>query len=113
MTFDGDELIKLMTEEADIMPWITTAEACDVLRVSEDNMEIVDPLVTAAAQAVYDTTGMEANSGHPLAYALARLWLAYLFDADGTDADKLRRSIDTLTFVVRADSIAHGIDPQR
>lgn len=78
---------------------IKIEEARDTLRVDgEDNDNIIIPLLKAVPDYLEVTTGYKANRGKysPLAQTVAKFLLQLWYNADGTDTEKLQRTIDNL-----------------
>ena len=97
------------------LDWMDIDEACDLLRVSSDNEAIIEAHAKAIPQYV------EITTGYPAAYTdsyncdetvkqLCRFVLQLWFNPDGTDADSLKRTIDSLTASVKALVIAGDLE---
>lgn len=97
-----------------MLAWLTTEEACDLLRTSGDNATIVEALAAGLPAYVETTTGYPAKSVglkscHELVRALCRFLLQLWYDPDGTDAAQLTKVVDGLTYAVKAMVVAEGL----
>lgn len=93
------------------LEWLEASQACDLLRVTEDNADIVEQHAAGIAAYVETTTGYPAELAQGVdcdetVKALCRFLLMLWFNPDGTDADRLQRVIDALTKAVRALVVA-------
>lgn len=97
------------------LEWLSVEDACNLLRVPEDNAPIIEYLVSGIPGYIEATTGMPTGlichddcdeTTRQLCLFLLQLW----FNADGTDATKLSRVVASLTKAVKANVIAVGLD---
>jgi len=87
---------------------MTIEDARDVLRLdSEDNDELLMSLLIAMPDYLEVTTGYKAKGGNysPLAVVSARFLLQLWYNADGSNTEKLQRTIDNL---LTALSVSEG-----
>lgn len=97
------------------LEWLSVEDACDLLRVSEDNAGVIEQYAATIPYYVEIVTGypasctMGANCDETVKQ-LCRFILALWFDPDGTDATKLTHVVNSLTKVVKALVIAKGGD---
>jgi len=78
---------------------ISIEEARDILRLDgEDNDSIITPLLEVIPNYLEVTTGYKPYRGKysPLAITTARFLLQLWYNADGTDTEKLQKTIDNL-----------------
>lgn len=99
----------------DGLEWMDIDEACDLLRVSSDNEAIIEAHAKAIPQYVEITTGYPATctdsyNCDETVKQLCRFVLQLWFNPDGTDADSLKRTIDSLTASVKALVIAGDLE---
>lgn len=99
----------------DGLGWMDIDEACDLLRVSSDNEAIIEAHAKAIPQYVEITTGYPADctdsyNCDETVKQLCRFVLQLWFNPDGTDADSLKRTIDSLTASVKALVIAGDLE---
>lgn len=99
----------------DGLEWMDIDEACDLLRVSSDNEAIIEAHAKAIPQYVEVTTGYPATctdsyNCDETVKQLCRFVLQLWFNPDGTDADSLKRTIDSLTASVKALVIAGDLE---
>lgn len=99
----------------DGLEWMDIDEACDLLRVSSDNEAIIEAHAKAIPQYVEVTTGYPADctdsyNCDETVKQLCRFVLQLWFNPDGTDADSLKRTIDSLTASVKALVIAGDLE---
>ncbi len=99
----------------DGLAWLEMSDACDLLRVTDDNAAIVSGHARSIPRLVEVQTGYPAymtdsESCDETVKVLARFMLLRLFDPDGLDADQLGRVIDSLTKTVKAIVIAEGLE---
>ena len=91
------------------LAWLDETIACDLLRVSEDNLDLIAEHALALPSLVEVSTGypaeVTADDPDELVKALCRAWLQLLFNPDGTDADKLTKMVDSLSAKVHALAI--------
>lgn len=95
------------------LDWMTVDEACDLLRVSDDNEDIIDAHAATIPGYVEITTGYPATCTQGVncdetVKALCRFLLVRFFNPDGTDAAQMDATIDSLTKAVKALVIASG-----
>ena len=88
------------------LDWMETDEALDLLRVSSDNLNIIEQYAASVPSHVEVTTGYPAaltagDDCHELVKQLARFTLQLWFNPDGTDSQALTRVIDSLAKSVR------------
>jgi len=93
------------------LDWLDVADACDLLRVSEDNAGVIESHAESIPRYVEITTGYPATCTSGAACdetvkQLCRFILQLWFNPDGTDAQQLTRTIDSLTATVKALVIA-------
>lgn len=89
------------------MSWLDIADALDHLRVGDESRGIVEALCTSIPDVIEASTGypaeeLQGESPRELAKLLAMFQLQLLFSPDGTDSDRLRRTVDDLTFALNA-----------
>lgn len=99
------------------LEWMDIAEACDLLRVGDDNADIIEAHAEVIPYYVEITTGYPATlaMGDGCAEtvkALCRFLLCKFFNPDGTDAAQLTATIESLTKAVKALVIAEGLDEE-
>ena len=104
-----------MSLTLDGLEWMTVDEALDLLRVSDDNEDIIDAHAATIPGYVEITTGYPATCTQGVncdetVKALCRFVLQLWFNPDGTDADSLKRTIDSLTASVKALVIAGDLE---
>lgn len=78
---------------------LTIEEAREVLRLDGDENDlIINSLLNAVPDYLEVSTGYKATRGKysPLAKTAARFILQLWYNADGTDTEKLQRTIDNL-----------------
>ena len=97
------------------LEWLSIEDACDLLRISEENAGIVEQIAEPIPYYVEITTGYPATCTIGIGCdetvkQLCRFILCLWFDPDGTDATKLTRVVTSLTRVVKALVIAKGYD---
>ena len=97
------------------LEWLDIEDACDLLRISEENAGIVEQIAEPIPFYVEITTGYpaalaKAEGCDETVKQLCRFILALWFDPDGTDATKLTRVVTSLTRVVKAVVIAGKMD---
>lgn len=97
------------------LEWMDVDEACDLLRVSDDNASIIEVIAEPIPYYVELTTGYPADlaKGDECAEVvrqLCRFILQLWFDPDGTNAQTLTRAVNSLTKAVKAYVIATGLD---
>lgn len=95
--------------------WMDMSEACDLLRVSDDNAEIIEAHAKAIPQYVEITTGYPAtctqgDNCDEAVRQLCRFLLQLWFNPDGTDAQQLARTVASLTATVKALVVADGLE---
>lgn len=102
------------------MEWLTTEDACDLLRVGEESSGIIEALAAAVPEYIETVTGYPASrtetEPHETVKQLARFLLALWFNPDGTDATQLQRVVDSLTLAVKSMVVfieAHGENPMQ
>lgn len=89
------------------LAWMTTQEACDLLRVSEENADLIENLAAAIPMAVEMRTDYAAScvAGYncdEIVKQLCRFLLQLWWNPDGTDSQQLARVIDSLTHTIKA-----------
>ena len=98
------------------MGWMMQQEAYDLLRVSSDNLTVIDALCSSVPQYIEVTTGypaeLVADEPNELVKQLARFVLQLWYNPDGTDAQALKRVVDSLSCSVRAMVAAGMVDEQ-
>lgn len=99
------------------LDWMETDEALDLLRVSSDNLPIIESLAASVPSYVEVTTGYPAalaadTECHELVKQLARFTLQLWFNPDGTDSEALTRVVESLAKSVR-QLVAVGYLPNR
>lgn len=97
------------------LEWLTVEDACDLLRVPEDNGAIIQQHAETIPYYVEIVTGYPASLCAGMACdetvrQLCRFILQQWFNPDGTDATKLARVVNSLTRAVKALVVARGID---
>ncbi len=93
------------------LEWLDESDACDLLRVSEDNIGIIEQHAETIPHFVEITTGYSADlcmgaECDETVKQLCRFLLQMWFNPDGTDATKIARVVTSLTKAVRAMVIA-------
>jgi len=83
------------------LAWMETDEALDLLRVSSDNLPIIEQLAASVPAHIEATTGYPAEDTqgggcHELVKQLARFTLQLWYNPDGTDAAAQTRVIESL-----------------
>lgn len=99
----------------DGLEWMDIDEACDLLRVSSDNEAIIEAHAKAIPQYVEVTTGYPATCTDSqgcdeTVKQLCRFLLQLWFNPDGTDAEQLTRTVNSLTATVKALVIANDLE---
>lgn len=89
------------------LDWMETDEALDLLRVSSDNLPIIEQLAASVPSYVEVTTGYPAEDTaggdcHELVKQLSRFVLQLWFNPDGTDSQALTRVVESLAKSVKA-----------
>ena len=97
------------------LEWLTVEDACDLLRVSEDNAGVIQQHAETIPYYVQLATGYPADltiSGNcdGTVKQLCRFILQQWFNPDGTDADELARVVNSLTKAVKALTIAQELE---
>lgn len=93
------------------LAWMTIQEACDLLRVSEDNADLIQSMAVGIPMTVEMTTDYPADcvasyNCDPMVQQLCRFILTLWYCPDGTDVSKLARVIDSMSFTVKSMVIA-------
>lgn len=95
--------------------WLDLEDALDLLRISEDNGDIVKTLAASIPAYVEVMTGYPAQltAGQqpsevvkPLCRFLLQLW----YNPDGTDSEQLGKVIDSMAKTVKAFVVAGDLD---
>lgn len=84
---------------------MTITEARDYLRIDgTDNDGVISPLLLAIPDYIETTTGMSADqqASEPLADTVSKFLLALWYNAEGTETEKLERTINSLLKVLTA-----------
>lgn len=84
---------------------MTVTEARDYLRLDgTDNDGVITPLLSAIPDYIETTTGMSATqqAAEPLADTVSKFLLALWYNAEGTETEKLERTINSLLKVLTA-----------
>lgn len=84
---------------------MTVTEARDYLRLDgTDNDGVITPLLSAIPDYIETTTGMSAaqQASEPLADTVSKFLLALWYNAEGTETEKLERTINSLLKVLTA-----------
>lgn len=89
------------------LSWLDVSDALDMLRVSEDNAEIVKTLTASIPAYVEVTTGypselVASDDCDEVVKQLCRMTLQLWYNPDGTDAPKLEAITNGLAKTVRA-----------
>ncbi|WKY47857.1 head-tail connector protein [Eubacteriaceae bacterium ES3] len=87
---------------------MTITEARDYLRIDgTDNDGVISPLLSAIPDYIETTTGMSADqqASEPLADTVSKFLLALWYNAEGTDSEKLERTINSLLKVLTAMAV--------
>lgn len=97
------------------LDWLDESDACDLLRVSEDNIGVIEQHTETIPYYVEITTGYPAELAKGMdcdetVKQLCRFVLQQWFNPDGTDATKIARVVTSLTKAVKALVIAQGMD---
>lgn len=96
------------------LAWMEQQEAFDLLRVSNDNLLVVNALCSSVPQYIEVTTGYPAalveDEPSELVKQLARFVLQLWYNPDGTDALALKRVVDSLSCSVRAMVVAGMVE---
>lgn len=97
------------------LDWMDIDEACDLLRVSSDNEAIIEAHTATIPEYVeiitgYPATMTDSGNCNETVKTLCRFILQLFFNPDGTDADSLKRTIDSLTATVKALVIAGDLE---
>lgn len=91
-------------------------EAFDLLRVTDDNVMVVNAICSSIPQYIEVTTGYPAalveNEPSEIVKQLARFVLQFWYNPDGADAQALKRVVDSLSCSVRAMMAAGMADEQ-
>lgn len=88
---------------------MTVTEARDYLRIDgTDNDGVIAPLLSAIPDYIETTTGMSAaqQASEPLADTVSKFLLALWYNAEGTETEKLERTINSLLKVLTAMAVA-------
>lgn len=88
---------------------LSLGEARDYLRVDgTDNDGVISPLLSAIPDYIETTTGMSADqqASEPLADTVSKFLLALWYNAEGTETEKLERTINSLLKVLAAMAVA-------
>lgn len=88
---------------------MTVTEARDYLRLDgTDNDGVISPLLSAIPDYIETTTGMSAaqQASEPLANTVSKFLLALWYNAEGTETEKLERTINSLLKVLTAMAVA-------
>ncbi|WP_414151030.1 head-tail connector protein [Acetobacterium carbinolicum] len=88
---------------------MTVTEARDYLRLDgTDNDGVITPLLSAIPDYIETTTGMSAaqQATEPLADTVSKFLLALWYNAEGTETEKLERTINSLLKVLTAMAVA-------
>lgn len=95
--------------------WLSEFEALDLLRVGDENTDIIQTLAASIPAYVEVVTGYpaELTAGatpsevvKPLCRFILQLW----YNPDGTDAQQLTRVIDSMAKTVKALVVAGDLD---
>ena len=95
--------------------WLDLDEALDLLRVTDDNGDIVQGLAASIPAYVEVMTGYpaELTAGQtpsevvkPLCRFLLQLW----YNPDGTDSERLSKVVDSMAKTVKAFVVAGDLD---
>lgn len=84
-------------------------EARDYLRIDgSDNDGVISPLLSAIPDYIETTTGMSTGqqASEPLANTVSKFLLALWYNAEGTETEKLERTINSLLKVLTAMAVA-------
>lgn len=97
------------------LSWMDIDEACDLLRVTEDNAEIIERTAMPLPMYVEIVTGYPSDlvAGETCAEVvrqLCRFTLQRWFNPDGTDANQLARVCESLERTIKALVIAEKLD---
>ena len=97
------------------LEWLSDEDACDLLRVSEDNAGVIGQHVEGIPYYVEVVTGYPASltigeNCDETVKQLCRFILQQWFNPDGTDATKISRVVTSLTKAVKALVVAQGLD---
>lgn len=88
------------------MSWMMQQEAYDLLRVDDSNELVINSLCASVPEYIEITTGYPAelveDEPNEIVKQLARFVLQLWFNPDGTDAQALKRVVDSLSCSVRA-----------
>ena len=88
------------------LQWMEQQEALDLLRIGSDNLLVVDAICSSVPQYIEVTTGYPAelveDNPSEIVKQLARFVLQFWYNPDGTDAQALKRVVDSLSCSVRA-----------
>lgn len=87
---------------------LSLSEARDYLRVDgTDNDGVISPLLLAIPDYIETTTGMSADQQaiEPLADTVGKFLLALWYNAEGTETEKLERTINSLLKALSAMTI--------
>ena len=89
------------------LAWLSVEDACDLLRVPDDNAGVIQQHAASIPAFVEVTTGYPATTTDSdecdeAVRQLCRFVLLQWFNPDGTDATRLSRVISSLTKAVRA-----------
>ncbi|ACV21878.1 Uncharacterised protein [Slackia heliotrinireducens] len=89
------------------LEWMETGEALDLLRVSSDNLPLIEQLAASVPSYVEVMTGYPAeytagDDCHELVKQLSRFVLQLWFNPDGTDSQALSRVVGSLAKSVKA-----------
>lgn len=87
---------------------ITLEQARDYLRIDgTDNDGVISPLLLAIPDYIETTTGMSADqqASEPLADTVSKFLLALWYNAEGTETEKLDRTINSLLKALSAMTV--------
>lgn len=88
------------------LPWLNTNDMLDMLRCGSENEGIIKGLAVTVPGYIEHETGypsakVSSDECDSTAQLLAKFLLMLWYAPDGLDADRLQRTIDSLTCVLR------------
>ena len=88
------------------LPWLEVNDMLDLLRTGSENADIIEGLAEGVPSFIEATTGysaakIQSDECDSTAQLLSKFLLTLWYAPDGTDSDRLQRTIDSLTCVLK------------
>ena len=88
------------------LPWLSEQEALDLLRTGSENLALIESLSAEIPQVIEHTTGyparfVESYACDETAKLLAKFMLQLWYAPDGIESDRQRRTIESLTHILK------------